>query len=522
MSIIGKRFTEYSLAPTVERQRTQYLVVLAKVQYKVTQVFKNRKKPSITFGSIELVLTSQVTMEELKHKIASRKSIKHLIEVMDLEIVSSHGYTNLPEPFTTSSPSNSFELYDYQRDMVDKGKDILSTNKLVIYALEMRLGKSHVSLSTVCELGGKSALFVTPKAAISSVEKDFKEGNYLLDLDIINYESLHKITKQYDYIIIDEFHKLGAFPKPAQKVKILKPLCEKAKGVIFLSGTPTPESYSQIYHALSVSPHSPFSEYRNFYAWSKDYVNEYTIKISGRNATKYDSAKKDKVMEAIQHLFLSYSQEEAGFNHAVEDKIHYVEMTDGQKKAIELVKKNKVLTLQDGGKVIADTPAKELTVIHQLCSGTIKYEKDGLEVRKTFSESKLDYIAEELLGKGMEAGCGLPVAIFYCFIEEGNALRRRFPNSTSDPVEFQRGDYDMLISQVRTVREGVNISRAENIIFYNLGFSYTDYAQARQRHQARDRREQPIAHFIFSRNGIEDEVYKRVSKKKSYTLAYYK
>ena len=76
------------------------------------------------------------------------------------------------------------------------------------------------------------------------------DPNY--DLTVINYESLHKIPeKGWDMIICDEAHTLGAFPKPSKRAKQVKELVIKNNCfVVLLSGTPTPESYSQMYHQV--------------------------------------------------------------------------------------------------------------------------------------------------------------------------------------------------------------------------------------------------------------------------------
>ena len=72
-------------------------------------------------------------------------------------------------------------------------------------------------------------------------------------ITIINYESLHKIECcPYDVIICDEAHGMGAYPKPSLRAKLVKSLIKLNKDpyVILLSGTPTPESYSQMYHQV--------------------------------------------------------------------------------------------------------------------------------------------------------------------------------------------------------------------------------------------------------------------------------
>jgi hypothetical protein len=520
MDIIQAINTFTSSAPTVESNgQTQNLILLCLLTYSVTT---KHKVPIVTKRKREMVINAGTTMEEIIHKIqVENESTEKLIKILDLEVVSEHGYTSNPQ-VVKKEETTTFKLLDYQEDMVSKGVKIINERKLVIYALEMRLGKTHISLETAKRIGAKKVLFLTPKAAIPSIQEDYEAASHTFDITVTNYEQLKPRYEEFkdtnfDLIICDEFHKIGSsFPKPSNKAKMLRELGNTGVRFIFLSGTPTPESYSQIYHSLYITPNSPFSQYKNFYAWCKDYVNVYTIKIAGRDARQYNSAKEDEIMEKINPLFLSYSQQEAKFNHEVKDEIHTIPMSEKQANLLKLLKRDKVVRFKDGGKIVADTPAKLVNYIHQICSGTIKYEgENGEELRKTFEMSKIDYIEDKLIEPKSRT------AIFYCFIEEGNALRERFPNSTSDVETFQKGDADTLISQVRTVREGVNIAGADSIIFYNIGFSYTDYAQARQRHQEKDRKSQPVARFIFVEGGIESQIYKRVKNKKSFTSRYY-
>ena len=122
--------------------------------------------------------------------------------------------------------------------------------------MEVRTGKTLTALGICQNLNCNNVLFVTKKKAISSIVSDYKmlDPNYYLE--VINYESLHKITrKPWDIIIVDEAHSLGAFPKPSKRAKNLKILTTLYKSkVILLSGTPTPESYSQMYHQVYYIP----------------------------------------------------------------------------------------------------------------------------------------------------------------------------------------------------------------------------------------------------------------------------
>ena len=46
-------------------------------------------------------------------------------------------------------------------------------------------------------------------------------------IEIINYESLHKIQGKFDCIVLDESHSLGAYPKPSKRTKMVKDIILK-------------------------------------------------------------------------------------------------------------------------------------------------------------------------------------------------------------------------------------------------------------------------------------------------------
>ena len=155
---------------------------------------------------------------------------------------------------------------DYQEKIIAKGSEILRRHHFLYLAMEVRTGKTLTSLGIADLMGAENVLFVTKKKAIGSVEADYALLSPNLSLFTINYESLHKIPDfDWDLVILDEAHTLGAFPKPSKRAKQARAIIAKHKPmVILLSGTPTPESYSQMYHQVYGIPGNPFCEYKNF------------------------------------------------------------------------------------------------------------------------------------------------------------------------------------------------------------------------------------------------------------------
>ena len=65
------------------------------------------------------------------------------------------------------------------------------------------------------------------------------------------------------------------------------------------------------------------------------------------------------------------------------------------------------------------------------------------------------------------------------------------------------------------------MKEAECLVYYNIDFSATSYWQSRDRMTTKERLKNNI-YWVFSKNGIEKEIYKAVIKKKDYTLTHFK
>jgi hypothetical protein len=397
-----------------------------------------------------------------------------------------------------------------QRKCVDDGLAILKRHSLLYLAAEVRTGKTFMSLTIAKEAQWTKVCFITKKMAISSVESDYaKFGHQFIKFTVINFESVDKLIPEYNGYIIDEATSCGAFPKPGVRTKAIKKLTGK-NPVILMSGTPNPEGYSQIFHQFWVSYYSPFSIYKNFYEWAKEYVDVKTKWIGGHQHKDYSRAKKEKIQEVVKHYMVTLSQEEAGFQSFVDEEILWVDIDPRMYTLMAHLKKNKVYKMKNGDYIVADTPVKMQTLFHQISSGTV-IAKDASYV---LDESKVKFIKQKFAGK--------KIAIFYKFVKEGELLRSYFPNHTDSPEEFNQFRDKTFICQIVSGRMGVNLKTADYLVMYNIDFSATSYFQGRARMQDFTRTEAAKLCWIFSRYGLERQVHAAVVKKKSFTLDYFK
>ena len=407
----------------------------------------------------------------------------------------------------------AFELRSYQIDLANKGLAILRQHGLTYLAMQPRTGKTLTALQIAKLYGAKRVLVLTKLKAIDSIKSDYAQLNPGFRITVWNYESLHKLVWDFDLIICDEAHVLSAYAKPSKRTKQLKEFVNHIP-IIYLSATPTAESYSQIYHQLWISNRSPFARWSNFYKFAKEFVNVKKKWLSGFQINDYSDAKEKEIMAIIKPLMISFSQEEAGFKSVVEEKIIYCPIDERLYQLMKILKKDKVYTLKSGDTIVADTPVRLQSIMHQLSSGSVITGEDATRKYHILDRSKALFIKKEFAGKKM--------CIFYKYISEGNILREVFPNYTDSPEEFNSRSDLHFICQFASGSLGTNVSSADVLIAYNIDFSATIYFQFKERTQTFTREKNSPLYWIFSEHGIEKYIYEAVSNKLDFTNIYFK
>lgn len=400
------------------------------------------------------------------------------------------------------------ELRDYQVENSIKAIDILTNNNIVYLSMEVRTGKTVTSFETAKLYGAKNVLFLTKKKAIKSILKDYKDFGYAFNLTVINNESLHLESGNFDLIISDEHHRCGTYPKPNKVTKLIKERYSKLP-MIFLSGTPHPESYSQIYHQFWISDYSPFKSWTNFYKFAQVFVNVKQKHFGYAKINDYSDCNYDKIKPIMDKYFVTYTQKEAGFTSTIKENILRVRLTDYSYDLIKRLEKDKFV-IGKNEQIVADSAVKLMSKMHQLYSGTIKFDSGNT---MTIDNSKARFIKDNF--------CDEKIAIFYKFKAEFDTIKSVFGELITDDLEEFNNSNKSIALQIVTGREGISLSKASKLIYYNIDFSALSYWQSRDRLTTMDRLENSV-YWIFSEGGIEDKIYKAVSNKKNYTLNVFK
>jgi hypothetical protein len=379
---------------------------------------------------------------------------------------------------------------------------------MVYFSIEVRCGKTLIALETCKKFGASSVLFITKIKAFQSIQSDYDNFGYTFDIKIINKESIHKIeSNKFDVVIYDEAHQYGAFPKAGTNQKIMVKRFANIP-CILMTGTSTPESFSQIYHQLQLSSNSPYKNYKNFYQWAKDYVQVKQRNLGYAVVSDYNDADSVRIMADMNAFTLRFTQKESGFVSKVNEIVLSVKM---QHRTYEIIKKLKRDFVVTGSKgiILADTGVKLMQKEHQLTSGTVKLE-DGTSI--ILDDTKARFILNKFKDD--------KIAIFYKYVAQLQNLKNVIGDRlTTDLEEFNTTD-KWIALQFVSGREGINLSKADYLVMAEIDFSAVTYWQSRDRMTTINRKEN-IVYWIMAEKSIEQKIYKLVQSKKNFTTKHY-
>jgi len=366
-------------------------------------------------------------------------------------------------------------------------------SRLYAYRLALLVGQPRsgktLSFLDVCK-DYKNPLVLTTKAAVPDIIRQ-AEG-IRVPVTVTNHHQLPKLeSRAYDLVVIDECHRnFSSYPKPSGLWKEARRVIGNAD-LILSSGTPTAEGYPKLFHPIQLSAYSPWRMYRSFYAWHKDYGRPYTIKINGLPIKQYDKINTEYFWGDVARYVVTITREEAGHRFDAHDILINIKMSKKQEKFYKKLDRDQVIGKYD---IVADTPTKLITKLHQIAGGFIL--DDWGEVSYAFDPNpKIEW-----LKKNIDPDNTIILANYKA---EQDALSRLFPN----------------VGSVTRNAEGVDYSHFDKMVIYSMNFSAAGYEQVRAR-QLNIKRSKPVE-IVFLLSGIDNYVYKAVSAKQNFTSKWY-
>jgi hypothetical protein len=397
------------------------------------------------------------------------------------------------------------ELFPHQKKLVSVSSPIFNKYGLVYLVAEPRVGKT-LSAIFLAKDKYKNILVLTKKSAMSSWLKDLELAQ-CDNFTVINYDSLHKVDGEFDLLICDEAHSMSRFPKPAKRTEKIKERFEHLP-IIFISATPSAESYSQLFHQFWISNKSPYRE-KNFTQWYKKNGIDDSFIVRGRRVKPYKKVNPN-VYDMVKHLMADMSKIDADFDVLVQERVHYLDMPYELKLISNKMQEGEITI--DSVKLDKLEGAKKINKLHQVAGGTLKLTDEKSII---LSRYKVDYIKRNSTNTKK-------VVVLCNYIEERKLLLNELFKATEDIDDFKHGDASFFVGHIKKYSEGVDFSYADTMIIYSLNFSATTYLQSKDRLAKKTRKDKIVVHYLIAKNTIDEYVLNAVKSKKNFTSSYYK
>ena len=94
------------------------------------------------------------------------------------------------------------KLREYQNNIAIQAANKLTAFGCCYLSMECRTGKTLTALYAADKFNAKRVLFITKLKAIPSVKNDYIALQPSFKLEVVNFESSHKVTVKYDLSLI--------------------------------------------------------------------------------------------------------------------------------------------------------------------------------------------------------------------------------------------------------------------------------------------------------------------------------
>lgn len=432
-----------------------------------------------------------------------------------------------------------YEAFPYQKEAFEAVKDLeyaaifheqgLGKTKIAIDLLLYWL--QNTSIDTVLIVTKKQLVAnwvrelqihtaIKPAVISSNKEENFRVFCGPFRVAITNFETLVAEYNQFQLylktrnvsIIIDESAKLK---NPTAKLtRIFFELSPLFKKRVIMTGTPVANRPYDIWAQIYFLDHGK-SLGANFSAFKKE--TDLSNKLARNDELQQEF---ENYVSKIYEKIKPFSVRETKNSGIIElpDKVYIQELVDFeplQKRLYDQIcEELRIEVIKDGGAVIDDSSAvvKRLLRLVQIASNP-KLVDEGYS-GKSSKEEKLDCLIKEILQQEEK------VIVWSNYIENVNYFCEKYSQygcakihgkmsieERNRSVElFSRDEYKILFATPTSAKEGLTLTMANHVIFYDRGFSLDDYLQAQDRIHRISQKRKCFVHNIIMKGSIDEWV----------------
>lgn len=427
------------------------------------------------------------------------------------------------------------KLYEFQNKVLEETKG----KNHVAYYLEMGLGKTFVGSEKLMQLNASTNLIICQKSKINDWIEHLKEnyGGFIYDLtNKKEFEQFYLRLSSYKSSLSDKLYPTGkpmmigvinyelAFRRKelmelrnftlmldessmiqnekAKRTKFILSL--NAENVILLSGTPVGGKYENLWSQCRL-----LGWYINKTEFWNRYIKTRMIDVNGFSlpiVVGYTNIRDLKDNLRLHGAVFLKSSEVLDLPEQVDIK-QYVEST----KEYKSFKKNAIIEIEDET-LVGDNILKKMLYERQLCG---EYNENKLNALKEIMESTNNRLI-----------------IFYNFTKEKDlivSLCKKLNKSYSiingeikDLTAYETNEDSVTIVQYQAGAMGLNLQKANKIIYFTLPLSSELFEQSKKRIHRIGQVDTCFYYYLLAKGTIEESIYKTLLMRKDYTNELYR
>lgn len=412
------------------------------------------------------------------------------------------------------------KLYKHQEEALERTKDF---NKVAYYH-DMGLGKTFTGSEKMRMLNNNVNLIICQKSKVGDwvkhCEENMTDKFIVFDLTnkqdfnlffnwrnpetrkigIINYELVFRreeLTNLQDFTLLLDESSMIQNDKAKRTKSILK---LKASNVILLSGTPVGGKYENLYSQLKLLGWKITK--KEF--WN-NYINFEMVQYAGPLSPMVPKIKGYKNVDELKKMLKFY-----GADFLKSDEVfdlpeqNFNEVKVPTSKEYKEFKREKYICINNK-EFVGDTPLKTMLYARMMCSTYNKYKLDAFVDLLESTDDRL--------------------IVFYNFTDELEAIKDLIGKRAYSVVNGAERDLDayenisnsITFVQYQAGAMGLNLQKANKIIYYSLPLSSELYEQSKKRIHRIGQNRPCFYYLLLAENSIEERIKTTLDKRNDYT-----
>lgn len=434
------------------------------------------------------------------------------------------------------------ELRQYQVEARDAAIAVLTMHGGGFMLIpEQRTGKTVTALSIVEQLRTPTLLVACPKVAMpvwkEAIKHEFKgKRNWLGEVVILNYEQFVSNRKNWYkwadkhrnqfFMICDESHVIKS--RGSARSTVIRVMSRRAKYRLALTGTPIANGLEDAWAQFNFINPSVFGKFDNEVDDNGEIVKlnfDGTYLVWGgyknHQIVGYRNKKKfyEKFHQFSYRITLREAKKQGGVDPLKLQMVRaYVDLCGKSREHYDRMLQ-KLVTVVNGKKVKVKNVISCIVKLQQICGGSLlvpEPENFGHTEVISLGREKLDKL-HEIVRSLRSRSKFVVIARYVHELERIDAFLQRLGYTTQVVRGGQPFDgkfaCDAVIMQIQSGM-AVDMSKADDIVFYSTDYSYLNFEQARFRILSYAKTFARY-HFLLARDTIDEQIFEAVTRKKN-------